>query len=116
MALTEQQMVVNHFCMAHNVKLDSKQYGQQLAMAKRLIEKYNRQSIDLIIDYTSVFVKQRIYSIKYFEYIFEETLPKAFAWKKKEDEKRVNSFTHERMERQINNKSMSKKIMKVGTF
>ena len=77
MALTEQQMVVNHFCMAHNVKLDSKQYGQQLAMAKRLIEKYNRQSVELIIDYTSVFVKQRIYSIKYFEYIFErlELLP-----------------------------------------
>lgn len=116
MALTEAQLVVNHFCMAHNVKLDKAKYGQQLSIAKKLIEKYNKPSIDLLIDYTSVFVKQRIYSLKYFEYIFEETLPKAYAWKKKEEEKKVNSFTHERMERQIKNKSMSKKVMKVDRF
>lgn len=115
MALSESQLLVNHFAKAHNVNLDKKGYIMQLSIAKSLIKKYNKPTIDLLIDYTSVFVKQRIYSLKYFEYILEETLPKAYAWKKKEEEKLVNSFNEVEV-KQIDNVSKSKKVIKVGKF
>ena len=50
MALTEAQLVVNHFCMAHNVKLDKAKYGQQLSIAKKLIDSCAKSLDEIIMD------------------------------------------------------------------
>lgn len=113
---TESQMIVKLFAEEHNHKFIGKVFSIQIGCAKRLLEDYSYEDIELVIKYTKAFPKKRIVSLAYYQYIMEETIPKAKAWKMKEEQKKVTDFTNEKLIK-VENKSLSKKkVFKRGVF
>lgn len=107
---TESQLIVSHFAQKHNHKFIGKVFSIQIGLAKKLLEEYSYDDLVLVIDYTAVFPEKRITSLAFYPYIINEVLPKAKAWKVREEQKKVVLFTNEKLVK-TENKSLSKKKM-----
>lgn len=76
-----EQRVARFFLDTLKIKVSKQQYFSQVTLAKSLLSIHSEEDIILVIKYISVFpLKQRIYSLGYLPYIFDEVLPKARYW------------------------------------
>lgn len=104
--------LVTHFTDKLKIDVD---YKKQIMIADKMIQQYGFEDLILIIDYISIYpLKNRIYSLWYLKFIIEDMLPRAKAYKLKNEKEKLDEFTEDKLVK--NTRKQSKSMFKRGDF